>query len=120
MSIRASLRTPLFLLLAVLLISACSASSDDLRSYLDDHYQGVGEYKSLSHGDIKLEDGNVDVTLGKDGTETAAMHYCEWIGEWLYDEGNGEASSDITIVDEEGRVLSQRGSDRAACSFGDQ
>ncbi|TFV90376.1 hypothetical protein [Blastococcus sp. CT_GayMR16] len=103
----------------VLLLSACGgASADDLTSYLSDHYEGVGEYRALRNGEISIEGGNVEVRLGEDGTETAAMDYCGWIGEWLYDEGNGEPSSDIVIVDETGRVLSQRGSDRAACSFG--
>lgn len=63
-------------------------------------------------------DGNVHVSLGTDGTEKAAQDYCGWIGEWLYDMGNGDPSSDIVIVDETGRVLSERRSDRAACSFG--
>lgn len=104
--------------LVVGLLAGCGSDAEDLRSYLDEHYQGVGEYKALSHGKIAMDGDNVTVRLGKDGTETAAMHYCGWIGDWLYDQGHGAASSDITIVDETGRVLSRRGSDMAACSFG--
>ena len=102
----------------LLLLTGCGAGVDDLRAYLDSHYEGASEYRALRRGELGVEDGKVTVQLGEGGTKTAAMNYCEWIGRWLYDRGNGGAEADIVVVDKQGHVLAQRDSARAPCSAG--
>lgn len=99
-----------------LILTGCASDAESLQDYLESEWSFDGLYDDIT--DITVKDGTVTIFGNEKVTETLAQRLCGWASEWVYDQGNGEDGWVIQVIEEEGRVMSQRRHANDGCSFG--
>jgi hypothetical protein len=95
-------------------LAGCGSDAEDLQGYLRDEWGFDGLYDDITG--ITVADGVVTISGNEKITETLAMRLCDWASPWVYE--HGDADWDIRVVEEQGRLMSERRHANDACSFG--
>lgn len=109
------MRTVRFLLLAVtasLALVGCGADDGDRTAQLQEYLRQAHEFdrEYIDIHEVTYADGNVvlEAEMPPIPLPRAAV-YCEWVSDWLYEEGRGTADSDVMIRGNGQDLLTRRG-----------